>query len=124
MSTRETARATLQARLNILGNFSLTDATGRPIPVRSKKNRALLAYLGLCPSGASTRDRICTLLWGSHGQEQARASLRQSLATLRKDLGDLADTILLNESETFALSFPLWPSTHLSCSTARGYRTL
>lgn len=106
MSTRHSPRTIIRARLSILGNFGLSDAAGRPIPVRSKKNRSLLAYLGLCPSGTSTRDRICTLLWGSHGQEQARASLRQSLAMLRKDIGDLADIIILNESETVTLWLP------------------
>lgn len=101
MTARESSPA---ARLSILGSFSLVDPAGSHIDVRSKKNKALLAHLALSPSGASTRDRICNLLWGSHGQEQARASLRQSLATLRKDLGDLADRIMLNESETLALS--------------------
>ena len=33
-----------------------------------------------------TRERLASLLWGDRGEEQARNSLRQSLAVLRKEL--------------------------------------
>jgi TolB-like protein len=92
-----------QPSLNLLGTFALVDADGRPVAIRSKKNKALLACLALSPDCAVTRDRLGTLLWGSHGEEQARASVRQSLVILRKELGPLADAILVNEGEILRL---------------------
>ena len=74
-------------RLNLLGAFTLRDAAGQELPVSSRKNRALLAILALSPKLTCTRERLSTLLWGDHGEEQARSSLRQSLTALRRDVG-------------------------------------
>ena len=78
------------AELKVLGHFSLTDPFGRHCPVSTKKNRALLAILALSQTGFTTRERLCGLLWGDRGEEQARSSLRQTLAVLRKELGALS----------------------------------
>jgi DNA-binding SARP family transcriptional activator len=71
--------------------------------VGSKKNRALLAYLALSPNRSATRERIAGLLWGEHGEEQARNSLRQSLAVLRKELGENGAGVLVTRDDTVAL---------------------
>lgn len=81
-------------RLRLLGPFALRDGRGHEITVHSRKNRALLAILALSVDRAATRESITGLLWGDHGEEQARASLRQSLAVLRKELGSRADAIV------------------------------
>lgn len=73
-------------RLQLLGEFCLRSSDGSPIAVASKKNRALLAILALSPGLHATRERLAGLLWGDTGGEQARSSLRQSLAILRKEL--------------------------------------
>ena len=73
--------------LSILAEFALTSPDGVGIQIGSKKNRALLAVLALSPGQTATRERLSSLLWGDHGEEQARSSLRQSLAVLRKELG-------------------------------------
>src|SRR5207247_1606944 len=62
--------------------------------ITTKKNRAMLAVLALSPGGQMTRERLCGLLWGDRNEEQARNSLRQSLAVLRKELGE-AETLVL-----------------------------
>jgi adenylate cyclase len=75
-------------RLNIFGRFRAVDALGNEIPIKSRKARALLAYLALPPGKPRSREQLATLLWSDRGDEQARGSLRQALSGLRRDLGD------------------------------------
>jgi TolB-like protein/DNA-binding SARP family transcriptional activator len=89
-----TSMGSAVTRLRLLGSFAVRDGRGHEITVRSRKNRALLAILALSVDRAATRESITGLLWGDHGEEQARASLRQSLAVLRKELGSQADAIV------------------------------
>ena len=72
--------------LRLLGPFQLTDQSGHPIDIGSRKNRLLLALLASAPGRSMTREALAGLLWAEHGEEQARSSLRQALAVLRKDL--------------------------------------
>ncbi|ALP54287.1 hypothetical protein Tel_14670 [Candidatus Tenderia electrophaga] len=74
------------ARLTLLGGFQLRDAAGTERIVAAKKAKALLAYLALQPGQAQTREKLAALLWGEGSDEQARQSLRQALAGLRKAL--------------------------------------
>lgn len=83
----------VRLRLRLLGTLSLVYGD-RELPVATKKNRALLAILALSPRLQATRARLCGLLWGDRGEEQARSSLRQSLAVLRKELGDAEPLVL------------------------------
>jgi len=75
--------------LRLLGPFAIEANVGRPIPiaVRSRKARALLAYLAMQRDYRATREELATLLWGDGPDQQARHSLRQCLITLRQDLG-------------------------------------
>ncbi len=66
-----------------MGAFRLTGPDGRPIDVTSRRARALLAYLALSPDHAASRERMAGLLWSDRGEAQARASLRQTLLTLK-----------------------------------------
>ena len=74
--------------LRLLGAFAVEVNVGRPIAVapRSKKARALLAYLAMKPDGRATREELATLFWGDTPDAQARHSLRQCLMSLRQDL--------------------------------------
>jgi TolB-like protein len=74
-------------RLTLYGGFSLADADGAEIPLKSKKAKALLAYLALPLGKARSREEIMALLWSDRAEAQARGSLRQMLSGLRKDLG-------------------------------------
>ena len=91
-------------RLSLLGPFSLSDRQGNKIAVHSRKNRALLAILALSVDLTATRDSLAGLLWGDRGEDQARASLRQSLAVLRKELGSLADAVFEFREDGLRLS--------------------
>ncbi|TIW26139.1 MAG: hypothetical protein E5V81_06440 [Mesorhizobium sp.] len=84
------------ARLDLLGGFRLTSREGTRLEVPARKNRALLAVLALAPNHEATRQKLAGLLWGDRGEEQARNSLRQALASMRKDFADQeADTLIL-----------------------------
>lgn len=70
--------------MRCFGTFELVDtATGLQVTPRSRKARAVLAFLALGAQGAASRDRLVGLLWGERGEAQARASLRQILSELR-----------------------------------------
>lgn len=90
-------------RLNIFGPFRAADALGSEIPVKSRKARALLAYLALPPGKPRSREQVMALLWSDRGDQQARASLRQALSGLRKDLGDETVAALKITDEALAL---------------------
>lgn len=51
-----------------------------------RKAKGLLAFLALQPDRAQARDKLAALLWAESAQAQARQSLRQALAGLRKAL--------------------------------------
>lgn len=76
------ARAEARPRVAVLGRFTVSGADGRDLTPRSRKARALAAYVLLAGEPVG-RERLKTLLWGDRGEEQAAASLRQSLYELR-----------------------------------------
>jgi TolB-like protein/DNA-binding SARP family transcriptional activator len=89
--------------LKLLAAFSLHGDHGKSITITSKKNQALLAILALSPNFRATRDRLAGILWGDRGDDQARDSLRQSIAVLRKDLGESAASILESTGDLIGL---------------------
>ncbi|MCC7482156.1 MAG: winged helix-turn-helix domain-containing protein [Hyphomicrobiales bacterium] len=89
--------------LALLGRFSAMGSEGIAMTISAKKNRALLAVLALSPGMAATRERLAGLLWGDRPDEQARSSLRQSLAALRKELDDADEAILQVKDDTVRL---------------------
>jgi DNA-binding SARP family transcriptional activator/TolB-like protein/Flp pilus assembly protein TadD len=76
-------------RLRLLGRFALAsdDAGAKPLRLTARKSCALLAYLAMSPEQTASREELATLLWGGCSDQQARQSLRQALAMLRKELG-------------------------------------
>jgi DNA-binding SARP family transcriptional activator len=90
--------------LRLLGGFAIEANVGRPIAisVRSRKARALLAYLAMKPDYRARREELATLFWGDNPDALARHSLRQCLILLRQDLC-LASEILIVDRETIGL---------------------
>ncbi|MBI1777052.1 MAG: AAA family ATPase [Proteobacteria bacterium] len=74
-------------RLALLGRFELSGLSG-PVDLRSKKLSSLLAYLACTAPAPQSREKLATLLWGSHFETQAQQNLRQALYRLRRTLGD------------------------------------
>ena len=62
-------------RLSLLGRFELT-GPGGPVDLPSKKLAGLLAYLACSAPVPQPREKLATLLWGSHFEAQARQNLR------------------------------------------------
>jgi DNA-binding SARP family transcriptional activator len=77
--------STLQ--LSLFGQFELAGPRG-PVDLTSKKLTALLAFLACTAPQAHSRDKLMTLLWGSHFDAQARQNLRQALTRLRRALSE------------------------------------
>lgn len=85
--------------VRVLGGFELSGAGGADLTLPGRKLRALAALLALPPSLGWPREQLMALLWSDREEEQARGSLRQALAELRRVLGERA---LLADRETVA----------------------
>lgn len=77
-----TAAQPARFTLLLFGMFRLCADDGE-IALRGRKACALLAYLALANGHRASREQLAVLLWTDRGAEQARASLRQTLAELR-----------------------------------------
>ena len=100
------ARPSILFTLQLFGAFHLS-AGGETIRLPRRKVEALLAYLVVrsVPQG-HTREQLAALFWGDTSDDQARTSLRTSLAVLRKTLG--SDAILADrERVELNPNFPL-----------------
>jgi class 3 adenylate cyclase len=72
-------------RLSLLARFGLTGPQGAvELP---NKLAGLLAYLACTAPVPQPRQKLATLLWGSHFETQAQQNLRQALFRLRRALG-------------------------------------
>lgn len=71
--------------LSFLGGFQAV-ADGAPVRLPTRKAEALLAHLACRPGAALSREWLATQLWPRSAEAQSRASLRQTLAAIRKAL--------------------------------------
>ncbi len=91
-------------RLRLLGSFELRGPGDRPIPVKARKARALLAFLALQNGMRQSRERLAALLWEDADAELARSSLRQALAALRRALPAKQHALLEADPQQVALN--------------------
>src|SRR5690242_11862365 len=89
--------------LRVMGGFAAVLPAGQPVEVSGKKNQALLTYLALHADKKLTREKLISLLWSDRTEAQARGSLRQALAALRRDLGDIEPLPLTVDHDAVAL---------------------
>jgi DNA-binding SARP family transcriptional activator len=89
--------------ISLLGGFAARAADGRAVLFPTRKVEALLAVLAVGAGAAQRRERLATLLWSRSSDAQARASLRQSLALLRKVLQGAGAPLPQARGETVAL---------------------
>ena len=80
-------------RLRLLSDFQCRTADGCSVDPPLAKDQGLLAILALSPNFTSSRGKITNLLWSTRSDEQARASLRQSLWSLKKSLGQIGGSV-------------------------------
>jgi len=81
-------------RVDLLGEFRLV-RDGTSLRLRGRKARGLLAYLACSPNRTLSRDRAADMLWSDRGSDQARASLRQTIAEIRGEL-PTSDALIVN----------------------------
>ena len=88
-------------RVDLLGEFRLSH-NGESLRLRGRKARALLAYLACCPNRTLSRERAADILWSDRGPDQARASLRQTIAEIRGELPGSEALIVNRDTIAFA----------------------
>ena len=76
-------------RIRLVGELRLDLDDRRLEAIASRRARSLLAWLAYHP-GLHPRARVASVFWPDVLDDSARASLRTTLATLRRDLGDEA----------------------------------
>jgi TolB-like protein len=70
--------------LHLKGSFRIT---GPGVPnALSRRGQAMLAFLSQQPDLRAERGRLVDLLWSDRSADQGRASLRQELSVMRRDL--------------------------------------
>lgn len=89
--------------LSTLGGFELRQSGGRPIVLTSRKARALIAIVAAQRDLRMSRPRLAALLWGDRAEPQARGSLRQALAELRRSLGASGAPLLRTDGDAVTL---------------------
>jgi TolB-like protein/DNA-binding SARP family transcriptional activator len=97
--------ATLPTRIRfrLLGEASLAAGNGDPFRLSTQKGMALLAYLAMHPGRSIGRSVLADLLWGDRTESQARQNLRQTLLSLRRDLGPGIAHALLADDQSLML---------------------
>ena len=86
--------------IRLFGSFSVVDAEGNTVALTGAKTQGLVAYLALNTEMPPSRDRLMALFWGDRFTEQARQSLRQAIAKLKRTLGD----VILTEHDRVGLN--------------------
>jgi len=77
----------------ILGPLEVWEQ-GRPIPLRGRKQRALLALLLLHANEVLSADRLLDELWGERALEAGGTALRVRVSQLRKALGEAGKLVV------------------------------
>ncbi len=83
----------MRCRLELLGGMRLL-IDGQVHTPAMRKAQLLLARVAMAGDVGVGRDTLCNLLWESSGDNQARASLRQALAHVRRSLGERAEALV------------------------------
>ncbi|OYD84831.1 BTAD domain-containing putative transcriptional regulator [Azospirillum brasilense] len=91
-------------RLSLLGGFELRTAAGSSVVLTTRKAMALLVHLALRPDHAQSRDKLAALFWEDSPGIQARSSLRQVIAALRRLPAGGGPPLLLAEGDMVALA--------------------
>ena len=90
--------------LRLLGGFELRVLLdSERVASLGKRECALLAYLALSPNYRQPRRKLAALLWGDTTDEAALNSLRTSVWSVRRALGDAEHRFIASEGEDIVL---------------------
>ena len=106
IAQQEQGRDAAPARLHIalMGSFRLRDCDGNPIASANQRGRMLLSLLAANLGQPFERSVLAEQLWPGRYPAQARASLRQCLLSLRRDLTVVDFDPIIATNATLALS--------------------
>ncbi|CTQ56157.1 putative PEP-CTERM system TPR-repeat lipoprotein [Roseibium album] len=90
--------------IRLFGKLSVSLEDGTLISISGSKSQGLIAYLALNTEMPPSRDRLMALFWGDRYSEQARQSLRQAIAKLKKNMSAGGDNIILTENDHVGLN--------------------
>ncbi len=93
------AASTARIRVILTGRFRLESPLGQDITPKGVKTQGLIALLATSPDLSRNRRWLEGKLWSDRGPAQASASLRQSLAELRRLLGPDLDILLTDRQK-------------------------
>jgi len=96
-------RPSAPLRATLFGPFRVAGADGREIVISGKRAQGLLAILSLSPGEAIERERLSQLLWSGKFRTHARASLRQTLLDLNKQLAEVCPEPFESTRERIAI---------------------
>ncbi|WP_235679832.1 AfsR/SARP family transcriptional regulator [Cupriavidus necator] len=93
-------------KIDVLGGLQIRLAGQQGSPAfPTRKSKAILVYLALSPGMLRSRAQLASVFWERSAEEQARASLRQTLSSLRRILPN-APPLLRAESDAVWLDEP------------------
>jgi TolB-like protein/Flp pilus assembly protein TadD len=75
-------------RIQLFGGLEIRSRAGEPVRLATRKAALLLAALALAGGKGARREALSEALWSDRGEAQARGSLRQALAVVRRALSD------------------------------------
>ena len=91
--------------IRILGGMEVKSSLGEPLRLPTRKTSLLLAALVLAAPKGVRRQTLCNAFWADRGEAQARSSLRQALAAIRRAASKQDSGILIEgDVETVALA--------------------
>ena len=90
-------------QVNIFDGCAVSTDNGDPLELRSRKALAILAYLSLKIDPVEERERLVGLLWSESPEQQARASLRQCIKSLRTAMATHHFSNLVSDRNRFGL---------------------
>lgn len=83
-----------QLSVSLFGKFEVMKSNGEELAFSNRRGRAILAMLCLKPGEWLRRELVSQLIWAGRFRPQARASLRQCLHDLKRELDVLGLDIL------------------------------
>ena len=122
--TQSLAVNILSQRIRLLGGYALNAENGAPLNLPTKKSWALLAYLVQSRGREIPREELATLLWPRSAEDQARASLRQELAVLRKGINKAEIPGVTAGKETVRFANPIASADTVAFESLVGSGTL
>jgi len=90
-------------RIHLLGPMRATSVLGKDVLPRSRKARAILAFLCITSGKRVARAKIAEILWDRVPTSQARASFRQAFHDLSSCLGSHAGELISGDVHTLQL---------------------